>query len=254
VRVGGGLDVLRSGSETAQAVGLRVACLPSSRRANNTCRVDSSLRKYAEVGRVYPTNPADPMKLAKASEMVSGVDTELLPFGPREAKPSLPLEDGKMFRPQSNWLKFSAIGAALVLSLWHGRSASSAVPRRDLVVRQPGGHTGLRLRRPALRQDRVASQAAHSDWPARSRHPQSGASLRQRHLCGLTIIWGLQPGAADHWTGGWLYDPKDGVTYDVTAELTTPTTISARVYRGAPLFGRTETLVRDPQLSLDGRC
>jgi len=30
--------------------------------------------------------------------------------------------------------------------------------------------------------------------------------------------------------------------------------MSARVYRGVPFFGRTETLVRDPQLSFDGRC
>ena len=45
-----------------------------------------------------------------------------------------------------------------------------------------------------------------------------------------------------------------GVTYDVTAELTAPDTISARVYRGVPLFGRTEILVRDPELSFEGRC
>jgi len=89
--------------------------------------------------------------------------------------------------------------------------------------------------------------------PQRCRCRNEGSGLRVVRLPG-GHIWGLQPGAADYWTGGWLYDPKDGVTYDVTAELTTPTTISARVYRGAPLFGRTETLVRDPQLSLDGRC
>ena len=33
-----------------------------------------------------------------------------------------------------------------------------------------------------------------------------------------------------------------------------PDKISARVYRGVPLFGRTEILIRDPQLSFDGRC
>jgi uncharacterized protein (DUF2147 family) len=78
--------------------------------------------------------------------------------------------------------------------------------------------------------------------------------LRQRPLCGLTIIWGLQPDSPGHWSNGWLYDPQDGITYDVTAELTAPNTISARVYRGVPLFGRTEILNRDPQLSFDGRC
>src|SRR5216684_4389427 len=64
--------------------------------------------------------------------------------------------------------------------------------------------------------------------------------------------FGCQPDK--HGSNGWLYDPQDGITYDVTAELTAPNTISARVYRGVPLFGRTEILNRDPQLSFDGRC
>ncbi len=79
-------------------------------------------------------------------------------------------------------------------------------------------------------------------------------TLRQRALCGLTIIWGLQPDSPGHWSNGWLYDPQDGATYDVTAELSAPDRISARVYRGIPLFGRTEILIRDPQLSFEGRC
>ena len=79
-------------------------------------------------------------------------------------------------------------------------------------------------------------------------------ALRQRHLCGLTIIWGMQASGQDHWSNGWLYDPKDGITYNLTAELTSPTIITARVYRGVPLLGRTEILVRDPPLRPDGRC
>jgi uncharacterized protein (DUF2147 family) len=79
-------------------------------------------------------------------------------------------------------------------------------------------------------------------------------ALRHRPLCGLTIIWGLQPHGEGHWSNGSLYDPQDGNTYDVTAERTAPDRISARVYRGVPLFGRTEILIRDPELSFDGRC
>jgi uncharacterized protein (DUF2147 family) len=79
-------------------------------------------------------------------------------------------------------------------------------------------------------------------------------ALRQRHLCGLTIIWGMQSNGRDQWSNGWLYDPKDGVTYNVSAELTSPSMITARVYRGNPLLGRTEVLVRDPPLRSDGRC
>ena len=47
--------------------------------------------------------------------------------------------------------------------------------------------------------------------------------LRQRPLCGLTILWGLRPNGAGHWSNGWLYDPHDGHTYNVTAELPLPT-------------------------------
>jgi uncharacterized protein (DUF2147 family) len=79
-------------------------------------------------------------------------------------------------------------------------------------------------------------------------------TLRHRPLCGLTIIWGLQPDGAGHWSNGRLYDPQDCNTYDVTAERIASDSISARVYRGVPLFGRTEILIRDPQLNLDGRC
>jgi hypothetical protein len=68
------------------------------------------------------------------------------------------------------------------------------------------------------------------------------------------MIWGLQPDGAGHWSNGWLYDRQDGNTYDVTAERTAPNEISARVYRRVPLFGRTEILILDPQLSFDGRC
>jgi uncharacterized protein (DUF2147 family) len=79
-------------------------------------------------------------------------------------------------------------------------------------------------------------------------------ALRQRRLCGLTIIWGMQSNGRNQWSNGWLYDPKDGVTYNVSAELTSPGIITARVYRGTPLLGRTEILIRDPPLRADGRC
>jgi len=161
---------------------------------------------------------------------------------------------GKMFRSQSMWLKLSAMGAVLLLSVWHSRSASSEVPEG----------TWMFANRVALQIFECTGQlCGRIVWLLRPRTPAGqpdldtlnpDPSLRQRHLCGLTIIWGLQPSAQGQWTGGSLYDPQDGVTYDLSAALTTPTTISAHVYRGTPLFGRTEILIRDPQLSLDGQC
>jgi uncharacterized protein (DUF2147 family) len=84
-------------------------------------------------------------------------------------------------------------------------------------------------------------------------HLNPDPKLRKRPLCGLTILWGLRPNGPGHWSKGSFYDPHDGQTYHVTAELTSPNSISARVYRGVPLLGRTEILIRDPQLS-DGHC
>ena len=160
----------------------------------------------------------------------------------------------KMFKPRSTWLKLSAMSMALVLSVWHSRATSS----------EALGGTWMFANRVAVQVFECRGQLCGKIvWLLRPLTPTGrpdldslnpDPSLRQRHLCGLMIIWGLQPGAPGHWAGGSLYDPKDGVTYDVDVELTTPTTISARVYRGVQLFGRTETLTRDTQLSFDGQC
>lgn len=149
---------------------------------------------------------------------------------------------------------FRAVSAVLLLVICLSRPALSEVPEG----------TWLLANRVAVQVFECSGQlCGRIVWLVRPRTPDGqldrdrlnpDSSLRQRHLCGLTIIWGLQPNSPGHWSSGWLYDPQDGVTYDVTAELTAPNTISARVYRGVPLFGRTEILIRDPQLSFERRC
>ena len=79
-------------------------------------------------------------------------------------------------------------------------------------------------------------------------------ALRQRPLCGLRNHLGIAAGGPGSLVQRLVYDPQDGNTYDVTAERAAPDKIAARVYRGIPVFGRTEILIRDPQLSVDGRC
>jgi len=110
------------------------------------------------------------------------------------------------------------------------------------------------MQRSRMRPDRLAVAAARPRRPARCRPPQPGSGVAAAAAGGLTILWGLQADGPGYWSNGSLYDPQDGNTYDVTAERTAPDRISARVYRGVPLFGRTEILIRDPQLSFDGRC
>ncbi len=79
-------------------------------------------------------------------------------------------------------------------------------------------------------------------------------ALRQRRLCGLTILWGLRPAGPGRWEGGWFYNPDDGTTYRVSAELRSADLIVARVYVGIPLLGETRTLVGFAHGMSDGWC
>ena len=78
--------------------------------------------------------------------------------------------------------------------------------------------------------------------------------FRQRPLCGLTVLQGLQPAGLDRWNSGWLYNPEDGQTYRVSAELRSADVFLARIYLGVPLFGETKTLLRVPRLRSEGWC
>ncbi len=163
-------------------------------------------------------------------------------------------EDAISWLPSIAQLPLRAACAGLLILLIHSRPASSEVPNG----------TWLFANRVAVDVFECSGLVCGKIvWLLRPRTPAGrpdvdrlnpDPTLRHRPLCGLTIIWGLQPDGAGHWSNGSLYDPQDGTTYDLTAERTAPDKISARVYRGVPLFGRTEILIRDPQLSFDGRC
>ena len=79
-------------------------------------------------------------------------------------------------------------------------------------------------------------------------------AFRQRPLCGLTILHGLQPAGLDHWNSGFLYNPDDGRTYRVSAEPRSADIAVERIYLGVPLFGETRTLLRVPRLRSEGWC
>ena len=69
-------------------------------------------------------------------------------------------------------------------------------------------------------------------------------ALRQRQLCGLTMLRDLRPAGAGRWGDGWFYNPDDGKTYRVSAQMVSDNVITARIYVGVPLLGQTRTLVR----------
>jgi uncharacterized protein (DUF2147 family) len=79
-------------------------------------------------------------------------------------------------------------------------------------------------------------------------------ALRQRQVCGPTIIWNLHSTGLNRWDDGWLYNPDDGTTYRARIELKSADMIVARIYLGVPLFGVTRTLMRIPQGTSEGWC
>ena len=79
-------------------------------------------------------------------------------------------------------------------------------------------------------------------------------ALRQRPVCGLTVVWGLQPSGPGQWRNGAIYNPRDGRTYHVNAERVSDGLISARIHVGVPFIGITKSLVRVERRTSDGWC
>jgi uncharacterized protein (DUF2147 family) len=79
-------------------------------------------------------------------------------------------------------------------------------------------------------------------------------ALRGRQVCGPTIIWNLHPVDTNHWEDGWFYNPDDGATYRVKLEIRSADVISARIYEGVSMLGKTKTLARVPIGISQGWC
>lgn len=79
-------------------------------------------------------------------------------------------------------------------------------------------------------------------------------ALRQRELCGLTLIWGLRPTGPNHWDNGSFYYPDSGKTYSLRMELTPSDALVARFYQGISFVGETKTLTRVQHGTSKGWC
>ncbi len=82
------------------------------------------------------------------------------------------------------------------------------------------------------------------------------AALRDRPLCGLTVLDGLLPVPDEpgRWSAGSFYDPRDGRTYGLAATLVSADVLVARVYIGMPFLGVNQTLLRIERASGEGWC
>jgi len=69
---------------------------------------------------------------------------------------------------------------------------------------------------------------------------------KDQPIIGMTILSGLKKDGSDY-TGGEIVDPASGKTYKSKATLTdNGSKLDVRGYVGAPMFGRTQTWVREP--------
>jgi uncharacterized protein (DUF2147 family) len=71
----------------------------------------------------------------------------------------------------------------------------------------------------------------------------SDPALRKRSLLGTVLLWHLCPEDGEY-VDGYVYNPRNGKTYRMKAELTGKTTLKIRGYLGLSLFGQSQTWTR----------
>ena len=71
-------------------------------------------------------------------------------------------------------------------------------------------------------------------------------ALRNRPICGLQIMWGLEPDEDDpeEWEDGQIYKADDGDIYDVDIEMEDAHTMEVTGYLGITLFGKSQVWKR----------
>lgn len=75
-------------------------------------------------------------------------------------------------------------------------------------------------------------------------NPEAGK--RKRPICGLPVLGGLKRQSNGTWDDGWIYDPKEGKSYDVELRLRGADTLQVTGYIGTKLFSESFTWVRAP--------
>jgi len=67
--------------------------------------------------------------------------------------------------------------------------------------------------------------------------------LRDRWLVGTVIMWNLHYDDGEY-VDGYVYNPEDGGTYRMKAEMASAESLKVRGYLGISLFGQTKTWIR----------
>jgi uncharacterized protein (DUF2147 family) len=69
---------------------------------------------------------------------------------------------------------------------------------------------------------------------------------RVRPICGLQVIGNLEPLRSGAWDAGWIYDPKEGASYNVELMLRSADRLEVTGYIGTKLLSETFIWTRAP--------
>jgi uncharacterized protein (DUF2147 family) len=72
------------------------------------------------------------------------------------------------------------------------------------------------------------------------------ATKRNRPICGLPVIGDLKRQSSGAWDAGWIYDPKEGKSYDVELKLRSSDQLQVTGYLGTKFFSETFMWTRAP--------
>jgi uncharacterized protein (DUF2147 family) len=75
-------------------------------------------------------------------------------------------------------------------------------------------------------------------------NPDSGS--KKRPICGLPIIGGLKRQADGSWDAGWIYDPKEGKSYDLEVTAQPGDRLQIKGYMGMKFLSETFIWTRAP--------
>lgn len=72
------------------------------------------------------------------------------------------------------------------------------------------------------------------------------AAQRQRQICGLPVIGDLKRVGGQTWDNGWIYDPKEGKSYDVEIRSRGPDKLTVTGYIGVKFLSESFVWTRAP--------
>lgn len=159
-------------------------------------------------------------------------------------------------------LLFAAIAAMTALVISHAPAAAQAVvapPAPGLAAPATGGFAGIWFDDTgdgaieiAACGDRLCGRIVWLKSPTdKAGRPLTDgynpeATKRKRPICGLPVIGDLKRQTNGAWDAGWIYDPKEGKSYDVELKLRSVDQLVVTGYLGTKFFSESFLWKRAP--------